>query len=262
MVFFLLTVGLTMQTELELLKMPLADGMDISTVLEGTKNALLCFIRSQDEAGSILDVFIEAARQANDEFGPMHIVDCSDEGKTICEELEVSPNPYIIHHYADGKFNKDFTAEATLDNILTLMKDSHLQLPWETPLSQDFHIQKNDFIPFLKETKHALVMFMAPWCVHCRNAKPQFLAAAEELYSNPIYAFGVVDCTKDTEFCEDMGIDGYPTFNYYHFFDKVPSVEYLGEHDKSSIIEFMTQMEQMDDEKMMDEEENKEKTEL
>lgn len=243
-IFFLLTIGLTEQTGLDQFKLPLEGSVDLSNILGGTKSSLLCFINSQNNAGGILDIFTEAAGQLDKEVGTMHIVDCSDEGKAICENLEVSPEPYIIQHYADGKFKKVYKGEASLDNLLTFMKDPEKELLPETTQSIAIDLEEKDFESFLKTKKHGLVMFMAPWCIHCKNTKPQFLAAAESFSDNPMYAFAIVDCTKNSVFCENNGIDGYPTINYYHFFDKLPSEEYLGEHDKSSIIEFMTKMEQ------------------
>ena len=40
------------------------------------------------------------------------------------------------------------------------------------------------FKPFLKKKKHVLVMFYAPWCGHCKTAKPHFEGAAAELVDN------------------------------------------------------------------------------
>ena len=38
-------------------------------------------------------------------------------------------------------------------------------------------------------------MFYAPWCGHCKRAKPDYTAAAEALKDAPGMALGALDCT-------------------------------------------------------------------
>jgi thioredoxin-like negative regulator of GroEL len=43
--------------------------------------------------------------------------------------------------------------------------------PWSEEPSDVVHLNEENFKSTLKKTKHALVMFYAPWCGHCKNAK-------------------------------------------------------------------------------------------
>lgn len=54
----------------------------------------------------------------------------------------------------------------------------------------------------------AMVMFYAPWCGHCKLAKPEFSAAA---ILNRNLRFVAVDCTKEKELCKEYSIKGFPT---------------------------------------------------
>ena len=39
-------------------------------------------------------------------------------------------------------------------------------------------------------------MFYAPWCGHCKAAKPEFTAAAEALADDASKSLAAVDCTE------------------------------------------------------------------
>jgi thiol-disulfide isomerase/thioredoxin len=46
------------------------------------------------------------------------------------------------------------------------------------------HLTGADFDKAVKRKKHSLIMFYAPWCGHCKKAKPEFTDAAEQLAEN------------------------------------------------------------------------------
>ncbi|KAJ3592428.1 hypothetical protein NHX12_007555, partial [Muraenolepis orangiensis] len=50
---------------------------------------------------------------------------------------------------------------------------------WEDKPSSVSHLGSEDFRESLKKKKHALVMFYAPWCPHCKSAVPHFTSAAD-----------------------------------------------------------------------------------
>lgn len=69
--------------------------------------------------------------------------------------------------------------------------------------------------------KHVwMVEFYTPWCGHCKNLKPEYVALARELQG---YAkVGAVDCTDEERLCEEHGIKGYPTLKLFYEGGSVP----------------------------------------
>ena len=57
-------------------------------------------------------------------------------------------------------------------------------------------------------------MFYAPWCGHCKNAKPEYEKSAEHYKEDRKVWFAGVDCTIEKKSCEQFDISGFPTFRY------------------------------------------------
>ena len=55
-----------------------------------------------------------------------------------------------------------------------------------------------------------LVAFTAPWCGHCKAAKPALREAAKELRG--VVSFGSVDATRHRALAARFAIGHYPTF--------------------------------------------------
>ena len=62
------------------------------------------------------------------------------------------------------------------------------------------------------KNKPGFVIFYAPWCPYCADAKPEFISIAEKVNSG--IAIGAVDCAKYPNLAKNLGITAYPTFKY------------------------------------------------
>ena len=100
------------------------------------------------------------------------------------------------------------------------------------------HLTEEDFKPFLKKKKHALVMFYAPWCGHCKAAKPEFTSAAEQFSGDKKVAFAALDCTQHQSVCTQHEVTGYPTFKYFNYGKK--DFRYMGGRVEGDFVEFMS----------------------
>lgn len=54
----------------------------------------------------------------------------------------------------------------------------------------------------------------APWCGHCKALAPEYEEAATTLKEKNI-ALAKVDCTEETQLCQDQGVEGYPTLKVF-----------------------------------------------
>lgn len=90
------------------------------------------------------------------------------------------------------------------------------------------YLEKHDFINgklnmdiFPKEYKNCtfVVMIMAEWCGHCKNAKPAFLEVAEVMKDNKEVVYCFIDVTADPD-TKDItksleGFRGFPDFRVF-----------------------------------------------
>ena len=81
---------------------------------------------------------------------------------------------------------------------------------WSDTPSHVNHLTASSFLTFVKSKDFTLVMFYAPWCGHCKKAKPEFEKAADELKDVENKALAAVDCTKH------MGMLCYKTINVFY----------------------------------------------
>merc|ERR1719399_2085939 len=58
-----------------------------------------------------------------------------------------------------------------------------------------------------------LVAFVAPWCGHCKNLKPEWAKAATELKG--IINVAVVDATANEGLSGRFGVQGFPTIKMF-----------------------------------------------
>jgi len=150
-----------------------------------------------------------------------------------------------VRYFKNGAFDKEYEGDRSAEDLVTFMKTmsgSH-NIPDEKEAGKDVEpeglkiLTAANFETFLSQTEHVIVMFYAPWCGHCQNAKPKFLKASEAFADEPSKAFTTVDCTQDSDLCDKQGVNGYPTIKYYRYGSFV--VEYDGDRTEQDFLAFM-----------------------
>uniref|UniRef100_A0AAX7UE47 Thioredoxin domain-containing protein n=1 Tax=Astatotilapia calliptera TaxID=8154 RepID=A0AAX7UE47_ASTCA len=167
-----------------------------------------------DEAAEILN-------KGADSPGVLAAVDATVH-KAVSDRFKISGFP-TVKYFEKGEEKYTLPQLRNKDKIIEFMHNPQAPPPpeqsWEEKPSSVSHLGSEDFREALKKKKHALVMFYAPWCPHCKNAVPHFTTAAELFKEDRKIVYAAVDCTKgqNHELCKQEGVEGYPTFNYYNY---------------------------------------------
>jgi len=98
------------------------------------------------------------------------------------------------------------------------------------------------------------VMFYAPWCGHCKRAKPEFERLMDEYKGNIKIIAINADEPENVELVKSQNIKGYPTIRYYSegFSENMEGfnehfTEYSGERTYSDFVKYLGSVEGVPD---------------
>lgn len=174
--------------------------------------------------------------------GMLAALDASKESE-IASKFGVKGYP-TLKYFSNGEFKFDVKLRDT-DGIVKFMENpdeppvvvEEKEVSWEDEETDVIFLTDETFKPFLKKKKHCLVLFYAPWCFHCKNAKPEFIKAAETFRDDPKVELAAVDCTKHSGVCSAYEVRGYPSIKYFSYLKT--HKDYRGERKAEDFIKFM-----------------------
>jgi len=190
----------------------------------------------------------EAAQALVDEgvVGALAAVDAT-QYPSLGQQFDVKGYP-TFWYFKNGVKAFQYNQGRKKDDFVSFLKDPQEPPPppppepaWNEVPSQVAHLDDDNFQKSLKNKKHAVVMFYAPWCGHCKAFKPGYQEAAEELKDNKKVRLAAVDCTINTKTASEFGITGYPTLKYFSYGKYVE--DYSGPRTKEGLIEFFNNKE-------------------
>jgi len=138
------------------------------------------------------------------------------------KQYKVTGYPTLIY-FEDGekKYTVGGAMKRTTEGIIEYINNPTEPPPpekeWKETVSDVLHLEDSTFKSALKKKKHALVMFYAPWCGHCKAAKPEYNNAAAKFADDKKVAFAAMDCTDNRDTCGSLEVKGYPTFYYLSY---------------------------------------------
>ena len=88
----------------------------------------------------------------------------------------------------------------------------------------------------MSSDKPCMIFFYAPWCGHCKNAKPEF----QKVMQNAKGKAYMIDCDAHQEIAQKYSIRGFPTIRYYPKGPKNGNPrEYQGNRTAEDMLQFM-----------------------
>jgi len=187
----------------------------------------------------IFNSVAKTLKEENSE-GIIAFVDCTVE-KELGSRFGIKGFP-TIKFFQDGEYAWDYS-ERDEAKILAFMRNPQKpeepkkEPEWKDEVNYIIHAEDSNFESIVKTKKHALGFFYAPWCGHCKTAKPIYAQAAEHFKEDIKTAFVAIDCTKEKIVCEKYDVKGFPTIIYFNF-GKNPT-PYEGGRELNDFINFM-----------------------
>lgn len=210
-----------------------------------TKTNVLIYFYDKPSNKNLLSVLREVADKVKG-TGTIVSVDCANsDGKKLCKKLKVSPlgdsAGYILKHYKDGEFHKDYDRLETVDSLTTFLKDPKGEAPWEEDPGSGDVLHINDPKQFAKALKtekgKLMIMFYAPWCGFCKRMKPDYQKAATEIKGSAVMAALDVTRPNNNQISRKYNITGFPTLLYFE--NGVMQYPYPGDNKQAALVSFL-----------------------
>jgi len=123
-----------------------------------------------------------------------------------------------------------------LNRVLQIQLASELDEPAIAPLNANNFDDRINGSPF-----PWVVKFYTDWCGLCKNMKVPWEQAATQLSKK--YAFGEVDCELHKDFCNDLGVEGYPTIYIFPPYTQQETVGTLYNGNRDNTAEIIKSLE-------------------
>uniref|UniRef100_A0A318CZC1 Protein disulfide-isomerase n=1 Tax=Kangiella spongicola TaxID=796379 RepID=A0A318CZC1_9GAMM len=116
-----------------------------------------------------------------------------------------------------------------------------LALAADIPEEDDVLVLKKDnFEEALRQHRHLLVEFYAPWCGHCKALAPEYSKAAAKLKEEGSeIRLAKVDATEESDLAQMFSVRGYPTIKFFKNGDKNNPKDYAAGRQHEDIVNWL-----------------------
>ncbi|CEM39955.1 unnamed protein product [Vitrella brassicaformis CCMP3155] len=237
-------------------KMPLVNKFtgDVAPELFGSGKPILVVIREENDQGRKAEQALHDASKQLKGRVLMAVVGVSDPIELrfldyIGVSFEETPTLVLLKDPASNmvkyKMDEAITREAVLkfiDDFESADLSPFLRsevIPAEQPGPVYAVVGKTFDDVVMKSKKDVLVFFYAPWCGHCKKFSGMYKSVAEKMSSVESILIADMDATAN----DVLGLDiqGFPTVKFFPQRDKQHAIDYEGERDVDTIIDFLQQ---------------------
>jgi protein disulfide-isomerase-like protein len=167
-------------------------------------------------------------------------------GRASGYKYNISGYP-TIKYFENGVFKFDYQGGRTKDAIVEFIKKpvaapatpaTPPEDEWSNQPSEVVHLTEENFATHIAANPSVLVMFYAPWCGHCKAAKPEYMSAAQKMKDEEIPGtLAAVDATKWATLGKMYKVEGYPTIIYFK--DGKEAFKYTAGRKEKDFVDFM-----------------------
>lgn len=219
----------------------ISDQKEWKKILRTNKNVLALFTSGDKSVSDFLPTFDKVSNRIRGK-GTLVYVDCTTkDGKKLCKNLKIKPDPFLLKHYKEGAYHKDYDRLLQEKSLYAFMENPTSDPPWSEDVGagdvQHIEAPKDLEQMLRKEKKPILAMFYAPWCGHCKRMKPEFATAASQVKGQYVLAGMDVDKPEAYGIRQELNITGFPTIIYFE--NGKRKYDYSGGRDADGILEWL-----------------------
>ncbi|KAH9598628.1 Endoplasmic reticulum resident protein 29 [Trypanosoma melophagium] len=165
--------------------------------------------------------------------------------RDLAKRFNVGGYPTLMYFAAGSTTPESYSGGRTAEAFVSFLNERglglNIVLPREHSYARELDQSSFDAVA-MDPSKHAFVMFYAPWCGHCKNLHPIYERLAMVFKDEPdvVIAKLNADDSANSEVRYRYKVDGFPTLVFLPKNKKEP-LYYDGQRDLTSLLEYINE---------------------
>ncbi|ORX86673.1 disulfide isomerase [Anaeromyces robustus] len=171
----------------------------------------------------------------------------ADDEKSIAKKYDIKGFPTIKLFTANTKTPIDYNDDRTVEAFSSFIEhETGIKAKIPKVHSDIVMLNSGNFDEVVFKPKaHALVLFFAPWCGHCKSLAPTFEKVATDYVNEENVIIAKIDATENTVLAEKYNVKGYPHLVFFDASEKSKEgyepIVYDGGRSEEDFIEFLNE---------------------